>query len=477
MTKNLIWFRNDLRVHDNTALYEACKFDQDQVLSLFIATPQQWNYHCMSDKKKSFMYYHLKSLQKELFKLNITLYYHESTNFLHSIQYLIFFCQKYKINNLFYNYQYEINERKRDYLVKKELSQKGIFVKGFHDNLLVSNNNIKNKHNKPYKLFSFFKKKIVTYLHENRLKNLLVPSQRKFKKNIFLASMPPEHFILNFNKNIFPIGEKEAINRLKNFCLYKFKNYSLKRNFPFLDSTSILSPYLSAGIISSRHCLIMLQNIKSKESFKNILNSSWFNQILWREFYYHLLIGFPEISKYQSLTKWETEIIWANNIKYFDAWKEGRTGFPMVDAGMRQLNQIGWMHNRLRMITSNFLVKNLLIDWRQGEKYFMSHLIDGDLALNNGGWQWSASIGCDSVPYIRMFNPLCQSRSYDISGDFIKKFIPELKKVPNQYIHQPYEWSQSERLKLDYPQPIIDYNISRKNFLFMFNKIKVKYKK
>ena len=217
--------------------------------------------------------------------------------------------------------------------------------------------------------------------------------------------------------------------------------------------------------------------MQNKQSFEILINSCWFNQILWREFYYHLLIGFPKISQYESLTKWEKDIEWIDNIKYFNAWKEGNTGFPIIDAGMRQLNQLGWMHNRLRMITASFLVKNLLIASRQGEKYFMSHLIDGDLALNNGGWQWSASIGCDSVPYTRIFNPLCQSRLFDASGIFIKTFVPELKNVPNQYIHQPYEWFKKTKSKLDYPEPIINYDISRKKFLFMFHKIKLKYQK
>ncbi|QIE02014.1 deoxyribodipyrimidine photo-lyase [Buchnera aphidicola (Uroleucon sonchi)] len=475
MKKNLMWFRNDLRVHDNIALYEACKSNEDQVLSLFIATPDQWNNHNMSDQKRSFIYCHLESLKRELFQLNIILHYYESTDFLNSVKYLIYFCQYHKINNLFYNYEYAINERKRDCLAKKKLSQKGFIVKGFHDQLLVSNNIIKNKNNNTYKIFSYFKKKIIKTLYQNKQINLLIPSQRIVKKNIFFHSLPSKNLIINFNKNIFPIGETKAIDRLKNFCAYQVNQYALKKQLSFIDNTSMLSPYLSSGIISSRHCLSMLQQMQNKESFGNILHSAWFNQILWREFYYHLLIGYPKISKSQALIQWEKKIDWIDNIKYFNAWKEGNTGFPIVDAGMRQLNELGWMHNRLRMITASFLVKNLLIDWRQGEKYFMSHLIDGDVALNSGGWQWSASIGCDFVPYTRFFNPLRQSKLFDISGDFIKKFIPELKQVPSQYIHEPHKWSKITRSKLDYPDPIVDYNISRKKFLLMFQKIKSQY--
>lgn len=477
MQKNLIWFRNDFRLYDNIALYEACKSDADKVMALFISTPKQWYDYSISDKKISFIYHHVLSLRQELSKLNIILHYHESTDFLNSIKYLIYFCHKHKINNLFYNYQYEIDERNRDNLAKKKLSQKNIIVNGFHSNILVSDKYIKNQKNETYKIYSCFKKKIVQNLYGNIPKCVPIPLKRKPDKDCFSNFFSFKNLICNFNKHIFPIGEKAAIFRLKKFLSNKLNDYSLKRNFPFLASTSMLSPYLSSGIISSRHCLMMLLKTKKNLPLDTVLNCPWFNQLLWREFYYHLLIGFPILSKCKSLVEWEKNINWSNNIKHFQAWKQGNTGYPIVDAGMRQLNELGWMHNRLRMITSSFLVKNLLINWREGEKYFISHLIDGDLALNNGGWQWSASIGCDSVPYIRTFNPYSQSKNFDISGDFIKRFIPELKMVPNDYIHQPHEWSKQKNYKLDYPNPIINYIDSRKKSLLIFNQARFFFKK
>ncbi|QCI22162.1 deoxyribodipyrimidine photo-lyase [Buchnera aphidicola] len=477
MQKNLIWFRNDLRLHDNMALHEACKFNTDQVIALFISTPKQWFHYCISEKKISFIYHHIISLKQELLNLNIILHHHESTDFSTSIQYLIYFCEKHKINNLFYNYQYEIDERNRDYLTKKILSEKGISVKGFHSNILVPHQYIKNEKNETFKVYSFFKKKIINNLYKSIPKCIPIPLKRIPNKNCFSNDFSFKDLTCNFNKNIFPIGENEAINKLKKFLSNKIENYLLKRNFPFLNSTSMLSPYLSLGIISSRYCLMMLLKRKRDLPLDIIFNCSWFNQILWREFYYHLLIGFPNLSKHESLVKWEKNINWSSNKKHFQNWKEGNTGYPIVDAGMRQLNKLGWMHNRLRMITSSFLVKNLLINWRKGEKYFISHLIDGDLALNNGGWQWSASTGCDAVPYIRIFNPYNQSKNFDPSGDFIRKFIPELKMVPNNYIHQPYEWSKKNKYKLNYPDPIINYNDSRKESLIMFNKARLYLKK
>lgn len=474
---NLIWFRNDLRLNDNTALYQACKSYEDKVIALFISTPEQWNHHFISSKKISFIYHHLISLQKALSKLNIVFYHYECTNFLNSIEYLIFFCQKHKIKNLFYNYQYEINERNRDYLVKQQLSQRGILVKGFHDSLLVPVKCIKNQKKETYRVFSFFKKNIINNLYKNIPKCFPIPLKRKIDKDFFLYSFSFKKLICNFDKNIFPVGEKAAINRLENFISCKIDDYSLNRNIPFLKSTSMLSPYLSSGVLSTRYCLMMFLKIKNNISLNEVFSSSWFNEILWREFYYHLLIGFPKISKSQSLAVWEKNINWENNRKLFNAWKQGVTGFPIIDAGMRQLVKLGWMHNRLRMITASFLVKNLLIDWRKGEKFFMTHLIDGDLALNNGGWQWAASIGCDSVSYIRTFNPWNQSKKFDKLGLFIRNFLPELQDVPNYYIHKPHEWSKKVNYKLDYPKPIINYNESRKKVLLIFNKAKSDFKK
>lgn len=409
--------------------------------------------------------------------MNIVLYYHKSKDFLSSIKYLIYFCEKHKVNNLFYNYQYEINERNQDDLVKKRLSEKGIFTKCFHDKILFSSKKIRNSNNKTYKIFSSFKKKIIQNLYNNLPKCLPIPFKRKPDKDLFLDNSFLNNSKLYFDKEIFPIGEKKAIHFLKKFLKNKIQNYSFQRNFPFLDSTSMLSPYLSSGIISSRYCLLMIFRRRKYISLNEFFTCSWLNQILWREFYYHLLIGFPKVTRGESLSIWEKNIHWNDNKNQFDAWKKGKTGFPIIDAGMRQLNELGWMHNRLRMITSSFLVKNLLIDWRKGEKYFMSRLIDGDLALNNGNWQWSASIGSDSVSYIRFFNPYHQSKTFDASGLFIKKFIPELKNIPNNYIHQPHEWLKKNNNTINYPEPIVDYCESRKKTLLIYNQARLNYKK
>ncbi|MCW5197702.1 deoxyribodipyrimidine photolyase [Buchnera aphidicola (Chaitophorus viminalis)] len=193
--------------------------------------------------------------------------------------------------------------------------------------------------------------------------------------------------------------------------------------------------------------------------------------MLWREFFKHLFFQFSIKHKNTFLKSWEKKIQWSDNYSYFKAWKKGLTGFPIIDAGMRQLNKLGWMHNRLRMITSNFLVKNLLINWRYGEKYFMIRLIDFDYSLNNGNWTWIASIGTDSVPYIRTFNPYLQSKKFDFNGFFIKKYIPELKHVPKKYIHEPHIWLKKNKLSKIYPNPIINYHKNKNIFIKQIKKI------
>ncbi|CAL4322077.1 deoxyribodipyrimidine photo-lyase [Buchnera aphidicola] len=474
MKKNLIWFRNDLRVHDNTALYKACTFSTEQIIALFIATPQQWYNRNISEKKISFLNQNLISLKNELYNLNILLYYYESTTFKKSVNDLVVFCQQHKINNVFYNYQYDSDEHVRDVVATKKLSEQGVITHGFHDHILVSSQDILTQKNMPYKKFFSFKKKIINILKKKIPICFPVPKKRAHPLSFHSIDLNIKNYKSNFDLNLFPIGERKAIIRLKAFLKKKLSDYALKRNFPILNHTSMLSPYLSIGVLSSRYCFKMIFQIH-KNIFNTISTCSWINEIMWREFYYHLLIGYPLLNQCQSLTPWEKNIPWKNNTNYFHAWKQGQTGFPIIDAGMRQLKKIGWMHNRLRMITSSFLVKNLLIDWRKGEKYFISQLIDGDKAINNGSWQWAASIGADSTPYIRIFNPIRQSKIFDSSGSFIKKFIPELNNVPCAYIHNPYEWANIKNITLQYPKPIVNFSDTKKKALLIFNQTRLKY--
>ncbi len=257
---------------------------------------------------------------------------------------------------------------------------------------------------------------------------------------------------------MWPAGEDEAHDRLNNFIEHRVKGYANFRDIPSEDGTSGLSPYLAVGALTTTQCMqaaISLNEGSITGGHPGV--SVWINELIWREFYRHLLDEYPRLSKAKPFKQDTDRLPWKHDTLLFQAWATGKTGYPIVDAAMRQLSETGWMHNRLRMITAMFLTKHLFIDWRWGEQFFMEHLVDGDLASNNGGWQWSASTGVDSVPYFRIFNPTRQSQRFDTSGDFIRRYVPELQSLDNQSIHQP---SVQQALALDYPLPVVDHRAS-----------------
>ncbi|MDU7762193.1 MAG: deoxyribodipyrimidine photo-lyase, partial [Enterobacter asburiae] len=263
-----------------------------------------------------------------------------------------------------------------------------------------------------------------------------------------------------FDETLFPADEKSAIAQLRQFCKQDAASYDARRDFPAIEGTSRLSVCLALGAISPRQCLNRLL-AEQTQALDGGAGSVWLNELIWREFYRHLMTFHPGLCKHRPFIGWTDNVKWQSNDKQLKAWQSGQTGYPIVDAAMRQLNETGWMHNRLRMITASFLVKDLLIDWRIGERYFISQLIDGDLAANNGGWQWAASTGTDAAPYFRIFNPTTQGQKFDADGEFIRRWVPELNGIPAKAIHEPWAWADKQRVKLDYPRPIVDHKQAR----------------
>lgn len=472
MTTHLVWFRNDLRVTDNRALSAACEDVNASVIAVFIATPEQWRKHDMAPRQATFIYQHLLALQSALKERGIPLFYHQCDLFSDSVKWLGKFAKEQQVDALFYNNQVEINEVERDAAVDKSLSS-DLLIHRFDDSLLLPPGSVTTGSGEMYKVYTPFRRAFLQRLSESDTRSLPAPHARK------KAHQGPDEKIKPFDYphqdlgDDFPVGEDAARDRLRRFCRENVQDYIEQRDLPAIDGTSTLSPYLAIGVLSPRQCFNRLRTEHPHLLEKTDSGAfSWLNELVWREFYRHLLASWPSLCKHQPFVDWTKGVRWRDAPEELTAWQQGKTGYPIVDAAMRQLNATGWMHNRLRMIVSSFLVKDLLIDWRLGERYFMSQLLDGDLAANNGGWQWSASTGTDSAPYFRIFNPTTQGERFDKQGRFIKAWIPELAEVPEKDIHQPHRWAEKHKRVLDYPHPIIDHARARKDTLAAFEEAK-----
>lgn len=471
MTTHLVWLRNDLRINDNLALHAACRDSKAKVIALFLATPEQWQQHDMSPRQAAFIHASLVEVQNALAERGIALHYQACHAFSDSIDALAEFCDKHQVDQLFYNYQYEVNERQRDAEAEKRLDDAGVICQGFDDSLLLPPGSVQSGDRSMYKVFTPFSKAFVRRLQQSLPECVPAPKPRDGAP---LKTTPIPAFDCPteaFDEDLFPAGEAAALKRLRHFATQPIIDYPAKRDLPALDATSRLSVYLSTGVLSPRQCLHRVLH-----EHPNVLDSSraftWLNELIWREFYRHLLVAYPALCRHKPFIDWTHNVEWQREDAHFDAWKAGKTGYPIVDAAMRQMKALGWMHNRLRMITASFLVKDLLIDWREGERYFMQQLIDGDLAANNGGWQWAASTGTDSAPYFRIFNPTTQGERFDEQGKFIRHYLPELADVPDSHIHQPHVWAEKNNRKLDYPAPIVDHKAARKKTLDAFERAK-----
>ncbi|EJM4613434.1 deoxyribodipyrimidine photo-lyase [Salmonella enterica] len=459
MPTHLVWFRRDLRLQDNLALAAACRDASARVLALYISTPAQWQAHDMAPRQAAFISAQLNALQTALAEKGIPLLFHEVADFNASIETVKNVCRQHDVSHLFYNYQYEFNERQRDAAVEKTLPS--VICEGFDDSVILAPGAVMTGNHEMYKVFTPFKNAWL-----KRLKEDIPPCVPAPKIRVSGAlSTPLTPVSLNypqqaFDAALFPVEENAVIAQLRQFCAQGADEYESRRDFPAVDGTSRLSASLATGGLSPRQCLHRLL-AEQPQALDGGPGSVWLNELIWREFYRHLLTWYPALCKHQPFIRWTKRVAWQENSHYFQAWQKGETGYPIVDAAMRQLNATGWMHNRLRMITASFLVKDLLIDWRLGERYFMSQLIDGDLAANNGGWQWAASTGTDAAPYFRIFNPTTQGERFDRDGEFIRQWLPALRDIPGKAIHEPWRWAEKAGVVLDYPRPIVEHKQAR----------------
>jgi deoxyribodipyrimidine photo-lyase len=407
----IFWFRRDLRFEDNTALRNALDAGIP-VIPLFIYDTQLISGLQENDARISFIYQRIKRLNKVLNEYNSSI----CTLKGNPAEIWATLIKKYKISNVYFNKDYEPYAITRDELIKNMLEKKGIKVHTYKDQVIFQENDILKNDNKPYTVFSPYKKKWLKQFH-----------QLDFEKttSIDFNKFADIHFPLPTLKEI---GFENSDIEVRDFNLSALDNYELTRNIPSLETT-FLSTHLRFGTVSIRQILTLAGN----------KYAVFLSELIWREFFMQIMFHFPHTVTQNFKAKYNT-IEWRNNKEEFELWCLGKTGYPLVDAGMRQLNQTGFMHNRVRMVTASFLCKHLLIDWRWGETYFANKLLDYELSSNIGNWQWIAGTGCDAAPYFRIFNPEEQRKKFDKNYIYVQKWIPELNspKYPKQIVNHQF---------------------------------------
>lgn len=399
---SLFWFRRDLRLVDNAGLYHALKRGIP-ILPIFIFDKNILDkLENKEDRRVEFIHNAIINLNKQLVELG------SSIKVFYSTPELVFteLMNEYDIDCVYTNHDYEPSAIERDNSIKTILEQKNIAFKTYKDQCIFEKDEVTKDDGKPYTIFTPYSKKWKQKLTDFYVKSY--PTETYFKNFYQTRSFSiPSLTDIGFKKTDLIVPSNKPDTTI-------IKQYKEQRDFPAINGTSRLSVHLRFGTVSIRSL--------AKQALS--LNETWLNELIWRDFYMMILHHFPHVIKGAFKPQYD-RIIWRNNEQEFKAWCEGKTGFPIVDAGMRELNATGFMHNRVRMIVASFLIKDLLIDWRWGEAYFAEKLLDFDLSANNGGWQWAASSGCDAAPYFRIFNPTEQTKKFDPKFEYIKKWVPE----------------------------------------------------
>ncbi len=450
---SLVWFRNDLRVGDNPALFYAA--EQGTVIGIYLEPVEQREAHNDAPCKLGIIHDTVKELRKQLNKLNIPLHSFKVIDYQQSVEKMEQLVEEFEADGVYFNNEYPLNEKTRDDQLEKQLQEKGLEVNRFDGDVIIPPNSVSTGKGEPYKVFTPYKKAWIEFHKTQGMAPLPAPDKQDFK----IDQQHDYDFKQEYRGDLWPAGEKAAREKLYEF-LPKAGYYKERRNIPSVKGTSMLSPYLAVGAISARQCIeaLLEWHEGDQEAF---YQDTWLSEIIWREFYRQIIIDNPQISRHRPF-KSDAKEVWNGQHELFVKWCKGETGFPLIDAAMRQLLQTGWMHNRLRMNVAMFLNKLCLIDWREGEAFFMRQLIDGDFASNNGGWQWCSSTGADGAPYFRIMNPITQSKRFDPEGKFIRKLMPELASLSDKDIHFP---NSEQRKEVGYPEPIIDYKAARKTAL------------
>jgi deoxyribodipyrimidine photo-lyase len=429
---NIFWFRRDLRLQDNIGLYRCSESDKSFIpvfifdQSILKKLPEK------SDSRVQFIHNTLVEIKEKLQEYGSDLrVYLDTPKF--AFKRII---EEFDIEGVYTNEDYEPEAIKRDLEVSKYLEAEGISFFQFKDQCIFAKNDILKKDGKPYTVYTPFKNK---WLESLKPENIISVNNKKNLKS--LLKIKPQKMLTLDDIGFQKVEVQNNVSSIKKKII---NEYTEKRDFPAQDATSRLGLHLRFGTVSIRKCVQVAYHADEK---------TWLSQLIWREFFMQILYHFPHVQNNVFKAKYEN-IKWLNNKSEFKKWCEGITGYPLVDAGMRELNATGFMHNRVRMVTASFLIKHLLIDWRWGEKYFAKHLLDYELAANNGNWQWVAGTGCDSAPYFRIFNPETQLKKFDPDLEYVKRWVPEFgtKKYPEPMIDH----------KMAYNRALLTYKIGLK---------------
>ena len=467
VSPSIVWFRNDLRLADNPALHAAVQRG-GPIVPVFIHTPEEEAPWSPGGASKWWRHQSLHELETCLRERGARLVLRRGAA-LATLRALI---QETGAGAVFWNRRYEPAVIARDARVKESLRNDGIKGESFNGALLHEPWMIKNKSDRPFQVFTPFWKQCLN--ETDPAEPLPAPEKIsapvKWPESLTLAELELEPKIkwAEGMRAAWLPGETGAANQLKQFLAAAFANYSVDRNRPDLTGTSRLSPHLHFGEISPRQIWHAIrQHAEGKKIPKTVWRTSQFlAEIGWREFAHHLLFHFSHTPT-EPLRADFKKFPWRTDAALLKAWQKGRTGYPIVDAGMRELWTTGWMHNRVRMIVASFLVKDLLISWHEGAAWFWDTLVDADLAQNTSGWQWTAGCGADAAPYFRVFNPMSQGEKFDPSGNYVRRWCPELAGLPDEWLHRPWEEPaeilQRARVQLgrDYPPPVVNHAAAR----------------
>ena len=463
---SIIWFRKDLRISDNPALTEASK--SSKILCVYINDEEYLEYKNGS-ASNLWLNLSLDQLNKSL-KGNLNYYTGDARIIITEL------IRKYNVTSVHWNRCYEPDRIKIDTEVKSILKGLQINANSYNGSLLWEPWDVLKSDGSAYKVFTPYYKNGCLKVKAPRD---LIPAPKigKFIKDSIKDKFVPKNLWQEKMLKHWEVGQEAALEKLDNFINNGIKNYKEGRNFPSCDNISRLSPHIHFGEISPNQAWHYAKDCIDAPGYKNIDTENFLTELAWREFSYYLLYHFPELP-YKNFQEKFDKFPWVNNNEHIDSWKNAMTGFPIIDAGIRELWETGYMHNRVRMIVGSFLVKNLLLDWRIGAEWFNDCLFDADLASNSASWQWIAGSGADAAPYFRIFNPVLQAQRFDPEGDYIRKFVPEIASLPTKYIFEPWNAPNNVldyckiRLGKTYPYPIVDLDKSRKAALEAYKVIK-----